>query len=237
VILTPKNPIFCAIDGDNLAYAQKITNEIGDVVGGVKLGLEYFVSCGPNGVAEIVKQNIPVFLDLKLHDIPNTVSGAVKSATKLGVSMLTIHASGGADMMKAASYTAETEADKLGVVPPLLLAVTVLTSFSFDDMKQTGIEGDVKSQVLRLAELSLKSGVKGIVCSPLEITILRENFGNDLIIVTPGIRPSGANIGDQKRVMTPKEAIACGADYLVIGRPITESKNPNYTLQEILKEC
>jgi orotidine-5'-phosphate decarboxylase len=167
-----------------------------------------------------------IFLDLKLHDIPNTVAGAVKAAVHCQADFLTIHASGGRDMMRAAVAAAAEEEQKTGYAAPKILAVTVLTSLDAAVLESVGQEAPLEKQVLRLARLAKESGVQGLVCSPQEIALLKRELGQDILLVVPGIRPAESATGDQKRVMTPQEAMAAGADWLVIGRPITEAKSP-----------
>lgn len=226
-----RNPVFCAIDMTDPAQAAVLADDISEHVGGFKVGLEFFVANGPGGLAPIIDYGKPVFLDLKLHDIPNTVAGAVRSAGKLGVQYLTIHASGGADMMKAAVDAAASCSS-----PPKILAVSVLTSMSDDDLWACGVRDDAETQVTRLAELAIEAGVQGLVCSPKEITKVRGLAGDRLEMVIPGIRPANATKGDQKRVMTPRDAMDQGADWLVIGRPITQATDPSASAYAIALE-
>lgn len=219
------SPIICAIDTPDLSKATALCKTVQPHVGAIKLGLEFFVSHGPQGIRSIADLRIPIFLDLKLHDVPNTIKGAVRAATKLHVAMLTIHTQGGKEMMKIAQDTANEEADKLGITPPLILGVTMLTSLDDNDAADLGYPHSVQDQVLRLVELAYGAGVKGIVCSPQEIQLIRKHCPADITLVTPGIRPAAAD-DDQKRVLTPKEAMAHGANYLVVGRPITQAENP-----------
>jgi orotidine-5'-phosphate decarboxylase len=197
-----------------------------------KIGLELFTAEGPSVVKAVMDRGSSVFLDLKFHDIPNTVAHAVRSAADLGVSMTTLHASGGPVMLEAAVKAA----DASGNSELLLLAVTVLTSMDAAQLSSTGIDVQPKEQVLRLAGLASAAGIGGIVCSPLETEAIRGSFGDDLRIVTPGVRPSWAAVGDQKRVMTPAEAVSAGADWLVIGRPITAAGNPKEAYAKIVAE-
>jgi orotidine-5'-phosphate decarboxylase len=221
------NPIFAAIDIKDPIKAGRLVKEIREHIGGVKLGLEFYLANGDLGLLEIQQAaKLPVFLDLKLHDIPNTVKGAIESLLPYNIAMTTIHSLGGEDMMKAA-----VEAAKKSSTPPKIFAVTILTSMS--DIRQIGIEDEISTQVLRLAELALHSGVNGVVCSPHEIKMIRDRFGDELEIIAPGIRPEGSDAGDQKRTKTPREAIDDGADYIVIGRPITGSDNPKQAAQTI----
>jgi orotidine-5'-phosphate decarboxylase len=201
-----------------------------------KVGLELFTSEGPALLGLIRDMGKVVFLDLKLHDIPNTVAGAVGSALRHGVRMLTLHASGGTEMMSRAAEAARSASEKEGLSRPLLLAVTVLTSMKSEELQDIGVDADAPGQVLRLARLAKKAGVDGIVCSPQEIEPVRREFGKEWIVVTPGIRPSWAAAQDQKRIMTPAEAVARGADYLVIGRPVTGAPSPREAFLKIIAE-
>jgi orotidine-5'-phosphate decarboxylase len=216
----PGNRIIAALDTTDLGLAQGWARTLGPQVGLLKLGLAFFVAHGPAGVRAVTKA--PVFLDLKLHDIPNTVAGAVSAVLPLGAAMLTLHAAGGTAMIAAARRAA----DAAGPHRPKLLAVTVLTSLSAEALAETGATGAPSAQVLRLARLALAAGADGLVCSPLEVAMLRAEIGPEPLLVVPGIRPEGAPIGDQARTLTPREAIAAGADWLVIGRPITGAPDP-----------
>lgn len=201
-----------------------------------KVGLELFAAEGPALFRKLKALRKAIFLDLKLHDIPNTVAGAVRSASKHGVQMMTVHASGGREMMVRAAEAAAAAA-KSGAGPkPLLLGVTVLTSLKDADLEEVGQGSDVASQVLRLAGLAKAAGLDGVVCSPREIELLRREYGRELVIVTPGIRPVWAAAQDQKRIMTPAEAVAKGADYLVIGRPVTGAPSPDEAFLRIVEE-
>lgn len=205
---------------------------------GLKLGLEFFTAQGPQGV-RILRQefpDLPVFLDLKFHDIPNTVAQAVRAVVPLDVSYLNVHATGGAEMMRAAADAARDEAGKHGVPVPVMLAVTVLTSLDDSALTTTGQHGPAATQVGRLARLAEESGMAGVVCSAHEIALLRANCGPDFVLMVPGIRPAGSTAGDQKRTMTPAQAITAGATHLVIGRPVTQATDPERTLRDILCE-
>jgi orotidine-5'-phosphate decarboxylase len=217
------NPILCAIDTPDPARARALAAAVSGAVGGVKLGLEFFVANGPEAVREIAGA-APLFLDLKLHDIPNTVAGAVRSAAALAPLLLTIHCAGGAAMMRAAAAAASEAAQ--GPRRMKLLGVTVLTSLDDSDLEATGQRGTAAEQAQRLALLARDSGLDGVVCSPHEVAALRQACGPSFLLVVPGIRPSGAAAADQKRVMGPRAARNAGADYLVIGRPITEAADP-----------
>jgi orotidine-5'-phosphate decarboxylase len=201
-----------------------------------KVGLELFTAEGPALFRKLRSLRKDVFLDLKLHDIPNTVAGAVRSAFKHGVQMITIHASGGREMMARAAEAANAAAGTGKGPKPILLGVTVLTSLRGADLEEVGMSSDVASQVLRLAGLAKAAGMDGVVCSPQEIEVLRREYGRELVIVTPGIRPVWAAAQDQKRIMTPAEAVAKGADYLVIGRPITGASSPNEAFLRVVEE-
>ncbi len=186
----------------------------------LKLGLAFFLAQGPAGVRAVTQA--PIFLDLKLHDIPNTVAGAVSAVLPLGAAMLTLHAGGGSAMITAARRAAEAA----GPARPKLLAVTVLTSLTAEALAETGVSATPGAQVLRLARLALAAGADGLVCSPQEVALLRDAIGPEPLLVVPGIRPAGSPAGDQARTLTPRDALAAGADWLVIGRPITEAPDP-----------
>ncbi len=201
-----------------------------------KVGLELFTAEGPALFRKLSALRKAIFLDLKLHDIPNTVTGAVRSAFRHGVQMMTVHTSGGREMMARAAEAARRIAEETGRPKPVLLGVTVLTSLKGADLEEVGQSSEVATQVLRLAGLALAAGLDGVVCSPQEIEVLRREFGPEPIIVTPGIRPVWAAAQDQKRVMTPAEAVGLGADYLVIGRPVTGAPDPNKAFLRIVEE-
>lgn len=218
--------IYCALDTADLAAAGGLAGQLKDQVAGLKLGLEFFAAHGPAGFKELSGAGAPLFLDLKLHDIPNTVAGAMRSLAPLGPRMITLHCQGGGAMMRAGAEAGADAADKAGRKAPLLLGVTVLTSLDEADLNSVGVGGRAADQVARLADLAKSSGLDGVVCSPREIELVRQTCGGDFLIVVPGIRPGGSPLGDQKRVMTPAEAIGAGADFLVIGRPITGAEDP-----------
>lgn len=222
--------LIVAVDTPDLARAQALVREVTPHCGLVKIGLEFFLRHGPEGY-RAVTQGADVFLDLKLHDIPNTVAGAVRSLLPLAPKFLTIHAGGGAKMVAAAAQAAAQG----GEARPKILAVTVLTSFDEAGLAATGVSGGTAGQVLRLAHLAMEAGADGLVCSPHEIGILREALGAAPILVVPGIRPVGAALGDQARVMTPEQAVACGASYIVVGRPVTEAADPGMAASEIAR--
>ena len=242
---TCSNPVYCGVDTIDLAQATKLIQSIAGgpkpAVGGIKLGLEFFLAHGAPGVryafpTPVRATGVGFFLDLKLHDIPNTVAGGIRAVVELAPTFITIHASGGQEMMKAAVEEAGTQATKHNVQRPKLLGVTVLTSLDRSDLEATGIHADPSDQVLRLADLAHASGLDGVICSPLEIAALRRQCGPDFVLMVPGIRPAGSATGDQKRVMTPKEAVTLGANHLVIGRPITEAADPDAAARAIARE-
>jgi len=224
-----RNPIIVALDVPDAGAALNLARQLAPAVGAFKIGKELFVSAGPDIVRAIHDEGGAVFLDLKFHDIPNTVARAVAAAARLDVAMLTIHASGGRDMMVAAEAAAQ-EMDN----PPLVLGVTVLTSMDGNDLGEIGLAEDPATQVERLALLAAEAGLRGLVCSPREIFTLRKVLSREVSLVTPGIRPSGSDADDQKRTLTPAEAITAGADWLVIGRPITAADDPRAAATEIL---
>src|SRR5215468_3163324 len=217
---TRANPVYCGIDTTDLIWASKLIQAIAGgpkpAVGGIKLGLEFFLAHGAPGVryafpAPVRATGVGFFLDLKLHDIPNTVAGGIRAVVELEPTFITIHTAGGTAMMKAAAETAAKEAKRLGVARPKLLGVTVLTSLDKSDLEATGVASDPGAQAVRLAALARDSGLDGVICSPLEIAALRKACGKDFVLMVPGIRPAGSAVGDQKRVMTPKEAVTLGA--------------------------
>ncbi|GAB0112589.1 orotidine-5'-phosphate decarboxylase [Acidisoma sp. C75] len=216
----PRNPIIAALDTTDLGQARRWAAALGPHIGLLKLGLAFYLAHGQAGVRAV--SEAPVFLDLKLHDIPNTVAGGVEAVLPLGAAMLTLHAAGGSAMITAAREAAE----KAGSARPKLLAVTVLTSLSAEALAETGIAASPAEQVLRLARLALRAGADGLVCSPQEVAMLRAEIGAEPLLVVPGIRPAGAAAGDQARTLAPRAAIAAGADWLVIGRPITAAPDP-----------
>ncbi|MCY4035032.1 MAG: orotidine-5'-phosphate decarboxylase, partial [Hyphomicrobiales bacterium] len=215
------NPLFLALDISDIDTAASIAKKLKPHIGGVKLGMEFFYNFGARGYERIRETGLPIFLDLKLHDIPATVSAAVRTLARLSPAMLTIHAGGGIEMMRAA-LSAAKEAD----APPRIVAVGMLTSLEDADLKREGIPQTAEIRTRHLADNAIEAGINTLVCSPREITPLRERFGGDVSLVTPGIRPEGAKADDQKRTMTPEEAYRLGADILVIGRPILHAGNP-----------
>ena len=228
--------IFVALDTTNVVKAAALAKSLSGLVGGVKLGKEFFTATGPQGVAQVAAGGQPVFLDLKFHDIPNTVAGAIRAAMKLHPFIVNVHAGGGATMMRAAAGAAKEAAEAEGCQRPLVLGVTVLTSLGEGDLHGVGVAGTTLDQVTRLATLAQESGLDGVVCSAREVEALREVCGPDFKLVVPGIRPAWASTDDQKRIMTPADAVSAGADYLVIGRPITETDDPAEAAQQIVDE-
>ena len=228
----PADRVFVALDTPDMDGALSLAGSLAGVVGGIKLGKAFFTANGPQGVRRAAAAGLPVFLDLKFHDIPNTVADAVRAALSLAPVMLTVHASGGAAMMRAAADAAR----EAGANRPLVLGVTVLTSLGAEDLAATGLAGPVPDQVMRLARLAQASGLDGVVCSAREAAALRAECGADFKLVVPGIRPAGAAAGDQKRTATPAEAMAAGADYLVIGRPVTGAGDPAQAARAIIDE-
>lgn len=236
---TPKLPIFIALDKGDYEQALRFALLAAISGCGIKLGLEFFIKNGAQGCLELMEacekhglQRPLLFLDLKLHDIPNTVAGAVRSALFIAPDFLTLHASGGAKMMQAAQ-----EVIQFYDAPTQLVAVSLLTSMGINDMAEIGLASqDSEAHVLKLAALVLKAGLNNLVCAPHEIKAIRQNFGSQLTLITPGVRPQGADLGDQMRVMTPKMAMQAGANYLVIGRPITDATDPQAALKAIQVE-
>lgn len=229
----PFNPIICALDTQDEDEAARIAQEVQPHVGAIKLGLEFFTANGAAGVSHITRLGIPVFLDLKFHDIPNTVAKAIAATAGMNMFMMTVHTSGGRGMLQAAIDASDRVAQITGKDRPLVIGVTLLTSLDQDDISIIGFQSTVQDQVIRLADLAQSAGLDGVVCSPFEIAPIRKACGDDLTLVVPGIRPQGSESGDQKRILTPKEALQRGADYLVIGRPITDAKDRAAAAQKI----
>jgi len=234
--MTAANPVYVALDTTEPDSATALARTLSGQVGGLKVGLEYFTANGPAGLATIQEYGLPLFLDLKLHDIPNTVAAAMRAVARLGVSITTLHASGGAEMIRAAADAGQDTAAKHGLAAPKVIAVTILTSLDQAAAEAVGFTGTVADQVRRLARLAQENGADGIVCSPLEIAAVRAECGPDFTLVVPGIRPAWSETGDQKRVLTPSEARSLGADILVIGRPITAAADPAAAAGRILAE-
>lgn len=229
----PANPVFAALDTPDADKAAALAQAVKGAAGGVKLGKEFFTANGPEGVKRVAaRSGLPLFLDLKFHDIPNTVAGAVRAALSMRPFMINVHASGGPAMMRAAAgAAAEAGADR-----PLVLAVTVLTSLDGADLEAVGQGAGARAQAVRLARLAKDAGLGGAVCSAHEISALREACGADFTLAVPGVRPAQTAAGDQKRVMTPRDALSAGADYLVIGRPITAAEDPGGAARRIAAE-
>lgn len=227
--MNPKDRLIVALDVDNKERAQVLVDELGPHVGMFKVGKELFTAEGPQIVRSIVEGGGNVFLDLKFHDIPNTVAKAVGAAAQLGAFFVTLHITGGRAMLEAAASALPAEGTQL-------LGVTVLTSHTDATLMETGMRGTVAETVRQLARLAHESGIDGVVCSPHEIALIRETAGDDMVIVTPGIRPKGAAKGDQARVTTPGEALRLGCDYIVVGRPITEASSPRDAARAIVDE-
>lgn len=226
-----QSPIVVALDYDNAADAIALADRLNPSECRLKVGKELFTSSGPAVVEQLMKRDFEVFLDLKFHDIPNTCAKAVKAAAELGVWMVNVHASGGQRMMEAA----RNELEKFST-PPLLIAVTVLTSMDEQDLAGLGIDATPQQQVLKLAKLAQQSGMDGVVCSAQEAQSLREQSGDAFCLVTPGIRPAGSAANDQRRIVTPVQALEWGSSYLVIGRPITQAQAPAEACAAILKD-
>lgn len=230
-----RNPLIAALDLPSPEAAINLAKAVSPYVGAFKVGSELFTASGPTIVRELRSMGATVFLDLKFHDIPNTVAKAVAAAVRLDVQMLTIHTSGGLEMMRAAEKSAVETAAALGRQPPLVLGVTVLTSMDSGALAEGGVTDPVGCQVERLASLASKAGLRGLVCSPLEITGLKQLLG-EIQLVTPGIRGPGDKSDDQKRTLTAAEAIAAGADWLVVGRPIYAAADPASAARKLLEE-
>ncbi|WP_295259343.1 orotidine-5'-phosphate decarboxylase [Veillonella sp.] len=228
--------LIVALDVSTMDAMKEIVTSLGDAVSFYKVGMELFYAEGEQTVRYLQEQNKQVFLDLKLHDIPNTVAHGVSSLTRLGANLITMHGQGGPVMMKAAVQAARETAEQLGVERAKLLAITVLTSFDDEAWTSTGGQLPISDQVIRLAKLAKECGMDGVVCSALEAKMIREACGDDFLIVTPGIRPSFAATNDQKRIATPASALQDGASRLVIGRPITQAENPREAVRLIIEE-
>jgi orotidine-5'-phosphate decarboxylase len=232
---TTKNPLIVALDVPTLEEARKLLKELNGVASYYKIGMELFTSLGWEAV-ELVRENkASVFLDLKFHDIPNTVARTAAVVCRHEVEMFNIHTLGGSEMMAAVRKSVDGEV-KPGKKKPVVLGVTILTSHSQEAFQtDLGIQREIRDQVLHLAKLAHRAGLDGVVCSPHEIELLRKEFPRDFVIVTPGIRPAGSAEQDQKRIMTPREAVEKGSDYIVVGRPVTASPNPRKTALEIIQ--
>jgi orotidine-5'-phosphate decarboxylase len=229
-----RNPIIVALDVPDLDAALRLVEQLAPVVGAFKVGKELFVSAGPEIIRRIRATGTAVFLDLKFHDIPNTVARAVSAAVRLDVQMLTVHTSGGRAMLEAAEKSAQESAAQMERNAPLVLGVTVLTSLDSNELAEVGVEPNVGRQVERLAMLAVKAGLRGLVCSPLEIVALRQILPSETQLVTPGIRAADAKADDQKRTMSAPEALAAGASWLVVGRPLCAAPNPREAAERML---
>jgi orotidine-5'-phosphate decarboxylase len=229
--------LIVALDVDTVEQAVSLAGQLRGLVSGFKVGSRLFTSQGPAVVEDLVARGDRVFLDLKFHDIPHTVAGAVAAATRLGVWMVNVHASGGAAMMRAAKDAADSEASRLSRPAPIVIAVTVLTSFDEPTLAAVGVSSSVTSQVKRLALLAQSAGLDGVVASPHEIGVIREACGAAFTVVTPGIRAAGDDQGDQRRTLSASDALAAGADYLVVGRPIIAAPDPRQAAERLATEC
>jgi orotidine-5'-phosphate decarboxylase len=228
--------LIVALDVDTLQEVELITAELGDLIHCYKVGMQLYYSQGNAVLAYLKEQNKAIFLDLKLHDIPNTVAKSAVVLARLGVNLLTVHALGGSAMLTAVCTSAREEAVRLGITPPKILAVTILTSMDQNQLNQIGCQAEVDQEVLRLAGLAQACGVDGVVASPQEARQIRQQCGADFLIVTPGIRPAGAALNDQSRIASPAQALADGATHLVIGRPIVAAQNRRLAAQQIWDE-
>ena len=231
-----KERLIVALDFHDFADAQNMVRTLGDTVVYYKVGMELFYAVGQKAVQYLKDAGKKVFLDLKIHDIPNTAAGAVTSLANLGVDMMNVHAGGGFTMMKRATETLKEVAGRMGVPCPKLIAVTVVTGINQNEWEELGQTGNIKGQILRLAKLAQKAGLDGVVASPQEAAILRENCGAEFLIVTPGIRPTGSDKGDQSRIATPEMAIGSGASHIVVGRPIIRAADPKAAAEDILRQ-
>jgi len=232
-----KEKIILALDLSSAEEARKTIEIFRDEVGAFKIGLQLFTAAGASFVREVTAGGEKVFLDLKFHDIPNTVAKAAAEAARMGVWMFNLHALGGSEMMRAAVAEVDGVCAREDLARPKMIAVTVLTSAAAQTLSEVGIANEAREQVLKLAQLASECGLDGVVASPQEITLIRENIGRkDFLVVTPGVRPGFATNDDQKRVMTPAQAIAAGSDHLVIGRPVLKAENPLEAVRQIIKE-
>jgi orotidine-5'-phosphate decarboxylase len=230
-----RNPIIAALDVPTAAQALKLAETIAPAVGAFKIGSELFTSVGPDIVRRIRERGALVFLDLKFHDIPTTVARSVEAVVQLDVQMLTVHTSGGFDMLHAAEQSAQETAWRLGRTPPLVLGVTVLTSLDAGALREIGLDVNVDYQVRRLASVATKAGLRGLVCSPQEVAKLKQFLPANMQLVTPGVRTGAEKADDQKRTLTPREAMAAGANWLVVGRPIYAAENPRAAAEKIFE--
>jgi orotidine-5'-phosphate decarboxylase len=234
-VSSPQDRIIVALDVDSSEKALDLVRELKGQLSWFKIGLQLFTAMGPAIVKQVLQEDVRVFLDLKLHDIPNTVTQAALQAAKLGVHMLTLHTLGGETMMKETSDTLHEIGDREGLPVPILLGVTVLTSIDQATLSSLGIPAKLDSQVIRLAEMAQRSGMDGIVASPQELDLIRDRYSSPFVVVTPGIRAIQEGTDDQARTMTASQAIQAGADFIVVGRPITQSDNPNSSASTLLE--
>ena len=231
-----KDKLIVALDFHTKEDALALVDRLGDSVSFYKVGMELFYRVGSSIIEELKKRDKKIFLDLKLHDIPNTVAQGLCSLLYQGVDIMNVHASGGYTMMKTAVDAVRAEAAKMGIEPPKIIAVTILTSINEEDWKGLGQSVSIKDQVIRLAKLTKQAGLDGVVASPQEAKFIRETCGEDFLIITPGVRPAGASVDDQSRIATPAKALVDGATHLVVGRPIRAAQNPVEAAENILKE-
>ncbi|MBE9535564.1 MAG: orotidine-5'-phosphate decarboxylase [Proteobacteria bacterium] len=231
-----KNKIIVALDVDSAEEAALWAHRLKDKVGMFKIGKQLFTAAGPDIVRRVRSEGGEVFLDLKYHDIPNTVAAAAVEAVRLGASMFNVHASGGFEMMSKTAEAVRDEAERLDIKKPVLIAVTVLTSMNEEGLRETGVTVPLTEHVINLAKLAKKAGLDGVVASPHEIEAIKNACGSEFVVVTPGVRPTFASKDDQRRIMTPAEAVKKGADYLVIGRPITKADDPIEAVSLITEE-
>jgi orotidine-5'-phosphate decarboxylase len=234
--VSPRERLIFALDVEHFGEAQKFVGLLKGHIGLFKVGKQIFTHAGPKVIDMIRRKGEHVFLDLKFHDIPNTVAKASEEATKLGAAMFTLHSMGGYEMMKRAMESSRNVAKQLNVQKPLILAVTILTSMDQATLEEVGIQTPLEEQVIHLATLAKKAGVSGVIASPREISLIRERCGPNFLIVTPGVRPASATKDDQKRTLTPGEAVRAGADYIVVGRPIKDAEDPVKAADEIVRE-
>ena len=234
--MAARDRIIFALDVGDLSEARMWVDRIGTRVGWFKVGLELFSAAGPEVVHLITSSGLKCFLDLKFHDIPNTVAGAVRSAVRLRAHMMTVHISGGREMIRAALTAARQESEALKIPRPKIIGVSVLTSLSQDDLSGLGVGRPLREHVGGLVELACEEGIDGIVCSPADLPFVREKVPRTAVIITPGIRPAWSEKGDQKRIATPSSAIQDGAYLMVIGRPISRAQDPAYAIEKIVEE-
>jgi orotidine-5'-phosphate decarboxylase len=235
-MMNPRERLIFALDVEHFGEAQKLVGLLEGHVGLFKVGKQLFTHSGPKVIDMIRRKGERVFLDLKFHDIPNTVAKAAEEAAKLGSAMFTVHSMGGFEMMKRTVESSRNTSKRLNIPKPLILAVTILTSIDELILEEVGIKPPLEQQVVRLATLAKRAGVNGAVASPREISLIRDQCGSNFLIVTPGVRPASAAKDDQKRTLTPGEAVRAGADYIVIGRPIKEADDPVKAADEIVEE-